>query len=57
VFTFVYNEGIVRGLKIVMALKIAVLILFRESYVAVQYNLCFVPSTSRSKAVVSSNVA
>lgn len=54
-FTFVYNEGIVRGLKIVMALKIAVLILFRESYVAVQYNLS--PSASRSKAVLPSNVA
>jgi hypothetical protein len=48
-FTLIYN---VRGLKIVMALKIAVHFVIRETDGAVQYDLCFVPSASRSKAVL-----
>ena len=56
-FTFIYIEDIVRGLKIVMALTIAVPIVFRQSYVAVLYDLCFVSSASRSTAVLPKHVA
>jgi len=52
VFTFVYNEGILRGLKIVMANKRTLRIVFKESYVAVQCDLCFLPSASRSTTVL-----